>query len=105
MRRSAASQRSRAVPGSPDCSCDASEGVESEDLDSGVVLLSGAVEDRHQPLLGTGDLFRGVQRGQQALAEQCLLPTTSGAVPVSRRFEFQSALARSAPTARRARPR
>ena len=52
MRRSAASQRSRAVLVSPARVCDAGERVEGEDLDRGIVLSSGLVEDRHETFLG-----------------------------------------------------
>ena len=66
---------------------DAGERVEGEDLDRGVVVAPGVVEDRDEPLLGAGDAVVGVHRGEQALAERGLLAAAGAAVPGGRRLE------------------
>ena len=45
------------------------------------------VEERREALLGAGHAVRGVERGEQAVAERGLLATAGGAVPRGRRLE------------------
>jgi hypothetical protein len=77
------------VPGHGDIArfmCDARQCVDSEDLDVGVVVESGIVEDRDETFLGAIDPISGVECGQQAFAERGLFSTSSDTVPRSRRF-------------------
>ena len=67
--------------------CDASQRVEGEDLDRGVVLFTGMVEDRHEAFLRARYVIRGVHGCQQALAERGLLSPAGVAVPRGRGLE------------------
>ena len=75
---------------------DAGERVEGEDLDRGVVVAAGGVEDRDEPLLRAGDAVVGVERREQAVAERGLLAAAGVAVPRRRRLERRPRRARSA---------
>ena len=105
MRRSAASTRSRAVATVARVGGDAGQSVEGEDLDVGVAVAPGIVEDRGETRLGVRDPVRGVHGGQQAFAERGLLaaPGVRGATPSPPRAP--PGPARACPSARRTRPR
>ena len=70
--------------------CDAGQCVEGEDLDVGVAIVTGVVEDCRQSVSGTGYPIRSVECGQEALTERGLFSTAGAAVPGNRRFEFRS---------------
>ena len=96
MRRSAASQQLARRGDVARVGGDAGERVEREDLDGGVAVAPRVVEDRDEPSLGAGDAVRGVERGEQALAERGLLAAAGGAVPRGRRLERRPRRRRSA---------
>ena len=87
MRRSAASQRSRAVPASPAAAAMRASASRAKTSTGASSVSSGLVEDRHETFLGAWHLIRGVHGGQQALAERGLLSTAGFAVPRGRGFE------------------
>ena len=59
---------------------DASQCVEGEDLDVGVVVVTGLIEDCDETLLRAGIPFLDVDGGEQTFAERSLLATSGGAV-------------------------
>jgi hypothetical protein len=73
--------------GVADVVCDASQRVEGEDLDRGVVLATGIVEDRHEAFVRARHLIRGVHGRQQALAERRLFSAAGVAMPSGRGLE------------------
>jgi hypothetical protein len=61
--------------------------VEGEDLDRGVVVVPGIIEDRHETRLGAGPMVRDGHGGQQAFAERRLFSTSGDPVPRGGGFE------------------
>ncbi len=95
MRRSAASQRSVRRGDVAALGGEAGQRVEGEDLDGGVVVARGRRRgSRRGARSAPGTSLRGVERGQQALAERGLLATAGVAVPRGRRLERRPRSAR-----------
>ena len=87
MRRSAASQRSRAVLVSPAAAAMRASASRAKTSTGASSSSRASSRMRHETFLGAWDLVRGVQGGQQALAERGLLAAAGVAVPRSRGFE------------------
>ena len=87
MRRSAASQRSRAVAMSPASAAmrASASRAKTSTWASSLRRASSRIATRRSSAPATP--IRGVHRGQQALAERGLFSTAGGAVPRGRRFE------------------
>ena len=104
IRRRLLAQSSCAVATSPASAARRAERVEREDLDRGVVVAAGVVEDRDEPSAAPGTVG-GVERREQALAERGLLAAAGVAVPRGRPPRAPTRASSVRPSARRTRPR
>ena len=95
MRRSAVSQRSRAVAMSPASAATPASRVEGKDFDIRVVVESGPVEDRDETSFGARFPIGRVHRGEQGLAERpARHPRRTGATAAAASSPRPSALPR-----------
>ena len=106
MRRSAVSQRSRAVAMSPAVGGDAGERVEGEDLDVGVVVAPGLVEDRDEtcPRRRRRRSAASIAASRHSPSAACS-PPPAARCHARRRFERRPRSRDRRPSARRTRPR